>query len=90
METDDLGGRQNEEIEEFGDDKLKAAFESYKSKQYALSVPLRVVALRGSVPPSWVKVRLLSTPFPHWERINKMPFISFLSSKIYYGVYKDK
>lgn len=42
-----------EKIEE---EELKAKFEAWKSKTYALSVPLRVVALRGSIPPSWVKV----------------------------------
>uniref|UniRef100_A0A2P2JCA5 Uncharacterized protein n=1 Tax=Rhizophora mucronata TaxID=61149 RepID=A0A2P2JCA5_RHIMU len=36
-------------------EKLNAAFETWKSKTYALSVPLNVVALRGSLPPSWVK-----------------------------------
>ncbi|XP_043695509.1 uncharacterized protein LOC122646094 isoform X4 [Telopea speciosissima] len=37
------------------DKELKVALESWKSKTYALTVPLRVVALRGSVPPSWLK-----------------------------------
>lgn len=36
-------------------EELNAAFETWKSKTYALSVPLTVVALRGSIPPSWVK-----------------------------------
>ncbi|EEF42498.1 transporter, putative [Ricinus communis] len=31
------------------------AFENWKSKTFALSVPLRIVALRGSIPPSWIK-----------------------------------
>ncbi|XP_065879226.1 uncharacterized protein [Euphorbia lathyris] len=39
----------------FEDEKLNSAFEAWKSKTYALSVPLRIVALRGSIPPSWVK-----------------------------------
>ncbi|XP_068635234.1 uncharacterized protein [Aristolochia californica] len=34
---------------------LKAAFERWKSKTFALTVPLRIVSLRGSVPPSWLK-----------------------------------
>ncbi|KAL5710405.1 hypothetical protein ACHQM5_020969 [Ranunculus cassubicifolius] len=34
---------------------LKAALESWKSKTFALTVPLRIVALRGSIPPSWIK-----------------------------------
>ncbi|XP_048131759.1 uncharacterized protein LOC115728990 isoform X2 [Rhodamnia argentea] len=37
------------------DKELEEAFERWKSKSYALTVPLRVVALRGSVPPPWVK-----------------------------------
>lgn len=38
------------------DEELKAAFEQWKSKSYALTVPLTVVALQGSVPPAWIKV----------------------------------
>lgn len=38
------------------DKELEEAFEKWKSKSYSLTVPLRVVALRGSVPPPWVKV----------------------------------
>lgn len=39
------------------DKELNAAeFENWKLKTFALSVPLRIVALRGSVPPSWIKV----------------------------------
>lgn len=34
---------------------LKAAFNAWKSKTYALTVPLKIVALRGSLPPSWIK-----------------------------------
>ncbi|GMP84137.1 hypothetical protein CsSME_00037775 [Camellia sinensis var. sinensis] len=37
------------------DKELNKAFEKWKSKTYALTVPLRIVALRGSIPPSWVK-----------------------------------
>lgn len=44
----DIGENESKEV--------KAAFESYKSKTYALTVPLRVVALRNSVPPLWIKV----------------------------------
>ncbi|KAK1307301.1 hypothetical protein QJS10_CPA10g01294 [Acorus calamus] len=39
----------------FEDNDVKTAFESWKSKTYALTVPLRIVSLRGSVPPSWIK-----------------------------------
>ncbi|XP_010113013.2 uncharacterized protein LOC21405544 [Morus notabilis] len=41
--------------ENLEDKKLEEEFKAWKSKTYALTVPLRVVALRGSVPPSWVK-----------------------------------
>ncbi|ONK71624.1 uncharacterized protein A4U43_C04F10620 [Asparagus officinalis] len=37
------------------DEEFRSAFERWKSKTYALTVPLRIVALRGSVPPSWIK-----------------------------------
>lgn len=43
-------------MEKLDDKTLEAAFKAWKSKTYALTVPLKVVALRGSVPPSWVKV----------------------------------
>ncbi|MQL87652.1 hypothetical protein Taro_020197 [Colocasia esculenta] len=33
----------------------KKEFERWKSKTYSLTVPLRVVALRGSLPPAWLK-----------------------------------
>ncbi|KAI3505587.1 hypothetical protein L1887_27720 [Cichorium endivia] len=44
-----------EDVGEYDDEEMKAAFESYKSKTYALTVPLRIVALRNSVPPLWIK-----------------------------------
>ncbi|XP_071730489.1 uncharacterized protein [Rutidosis leptorrhynchoides] len=44
-----------QDSEEFEDEEMKAAFENYKSKTYALTVPLRIVALRNSVPPLWIK-----------------------------------
>ncbi|KAJ9537447.1 hypothetical protein OSB04_030180 [Centaurea solstitialis] len=43
------------DVEEYEDEEVKAAFENYKSKTYALTVPLRIVALRNSVPPLWIK-----------------------------------
>lgn len=48
--TDSLGAAETVE-----DKELRAAFERWKSKTYALTVPLRIVALRGSIPPSWIK-----------------------------------
>ncbi|XP_048559017.1 uncharacterized protein LOC125539572 [Triticum urartu] len=41
--------------QEQGDEEWEAALQQWKSKTYALSVPLRVVALRGSFPPAWIK-----------------------------------
>jgi len=38
------------------DEKLEEAFEKWTSKVYPLTVPLRVVALKYSVPPAWIKV----------------------------------
>lgn len=46
----------SEDVGEYDSEELKAAFEGYKSKTYALTVPLRIVALRNSVPPIWIKV----------------------------------
>lgn len=43
------------EAQEEDDEEWEAALQQWKSKTYALSVPLRVVALRGSFPPTWVK-----------------------------------
>ncbi|XP_022756433.1 uncharacterized protein LOC111304174 [Durio zibethinus] len=43
------------EEEEEEEEKLEAAFEIWKSKSFALSVPLSIVALQGSMPPSWPK-----------------------------------
>ncbi|CAK8561873.1 unnamed protein product [Lathyrus sativus] len=37
------------------DKELEASFNAWKSKTYALTVPLKVVALRDSIPPSWIK-----------------------------------
>ncbi|KAK9120365.1 hypothetical protein Syun_017982 [Stephania yunnanensis] len=47
-------------LEYVEDEEMRAALESWKSKVYALTVPLRVVALRGSIPPSWIKDFVLS------------------------------
>ncbi|KAJ4759006.1 Spermidine/putrescine-binding periplasmic protein [Rhynchospora pubera] len=41
--------------EEIEDEELKTAFEKWKSKSYALTVPLTIVALQGSIPPAWIK-----------------------------------
>lgn len=46
-----------EEVAEEGDEEWEAALQKWKGKTYSLSVPLRVVALRGSYPATWVKVR---------------------------------
>ncbi|XP_052151190.1 uncharacterized protein LOC127769630 [Oryza glaberrima] len=41
--------------EDDDDEEWKVALQQWKSKTYSLSVPLRVVALRGSFPPAWIK-----------------------------------
>ncbi|PON94652.1 Bacterial periplasmic spermidine/putrescine-binding protein [Trema orientale] len=52
---DDRDERKFDSVEKLEDKKLEEAFETWKSKTYALTVPLKIVALRGSVPPSWIK-----------------------------------
>lgn len=47
-----------ENLENIENEDMKAAFERWKSKSYALTVPLRVVALEGSLPPIWIRVRI--------------------------------
>lgn len=52
-------------MENLEDKDLKATFEKRKSRTYALTVPLRIVALRGSIPPSWVQVIFITcSAFP--------------------------
>lgn len=53
---DDGDEAKSESLGKSEDNKLEAAFAAWKSKTYALTVPLRLAALRGSVPPSWIKV----------------------------------
>lgn len=45
---------QNEMVED-EERRLESEFEAYKAKVYSLTVPLKLAALRGSVPPSWIK-----------------------------------
>ncbi|MCD9559414.1 hypothetical protein HAX54_017344 [Datura stramonium] len=49
------GVGKSENVEDFDDEELQAAFEKWKSKTYALTVPLRVVSLSNSFPPVWLK-----------------------------------
>lgn len=56
MLADDHDGREHDKNENAVDKELEAAFNAWKTKTYALTVPLKVVALRGSMPPSWIKV----------------------------------
>ncbi|KAL3619085.1 hypothetical protein CASFOL_036655 [Castilleja foliolosa] len=56
VEKDDDVGK----FEDFEDEDMKLAFERWKSKSYALTVPLRVVALESSVPPVWIREFLRS------------------------------
>lgn len=48
------GGKQDDK-ETVVDKELEQAFNTWKSKSFALTVPLKIVALRGSIPPSWIK-----------------------------------
>lgn len=56
MGTDNHDGGKQEDKETVVDKELEQAFNTWKSKSFALTVPLKVVALRGSIPPSWIKV----------------------------------
>lgn len=57
MIADDNDARKQDGSEKIDVDKeLEASFNAWKSKTYALTVPLKVVALRDSIPPSWIKV----------------------------------
>ena len=58
------GRKQDEDSDNVVDKDLEAAFNAWKSKTYALTVPLKIVALRGSVPPSWIKVGDIWLNFP--------------------------
>lgn len=55
-DTDDRDERKFDNMEKSDGKKLEEAFNTWKSKTFALTVPLRIVALRGSVPPPWIKV----------------------------------
>ncbi|KAL5550790.1 hypothetical protein UlMin_000966 [Ulmus minor] len=55
ISQDDQDGKKGDNVERFEDNKLEEAFNTWKSKTFALTVPLKIVALRGSVPPSWLK-----------------------------------
>ncbi|XP_048500656.1 uncharacterized protein LOC104893138 isoform X3 [Beta vulgaris subsp. vulgaris] len=52
LHPDNVSGK---DVDNVDDEQWCEAFESWKSKTYALTVPLRVVALQGSVPPAWIK-----------------------------------
>lgn len=54
-QDDNVGRKHENDAENVLDKDLEAAFNAWKSKTYALTVPLRIVALRGSVPPTWIK-----------------------------------
>ncbi|CAN1139289.1 Spermidine-binding periplasmic protein SpuE [Linum perenne] len=55
-----------------GDEEFEAAFNAWKSKTFALSVPLRIVALHGSVPPSWIKVAPTAVALIFWSRFSDL------------------
>ncbi|BAT75224.1 uncharacterized protein HKW66_Vig0037690 [Vigna angularis] len=52
---DDHDGRKQDDKDTVVDKELEEAFNTWKSKSFALTVPLKVVALRSSIPPSWIK-----------------------------------
>ncbi|KAF3629222.1 putative ethanolamine-phosphate cytidylyltransferase-like isoform X1 [Capsicum annuum] len=54
QESKGTGVEKSENVEDV-DEELQAAFEKWKSKTYALTVPLRVVSLSDSFPPVWLK-----------------------------------
>ncbi|CAA7061240.1 unnamed protein product [Microthlaspi erraticum] len=56
VDSEAVAGEENHvALNEDEERRLEADFEAYKAKVYSLTVPLKVVALRGSVPPSWIK-----------------------------------
>jgi hypothetical protein len=65
--------------EEDDDEEWEAALQQWKSKTYALSVPLRVVALRGSFPPTWIKVCSFLPPTLQGQHLLLL-FVALLSS----------
>ncbi|EYU29139.1 hypothetical protein ABFS82_05G120300 [Erythranthe guttata] len=59
LDTDNNVG-ESEEVENIEDEDLKSEFERWKTKSYALTVPLKIVALEGSLPTVWVREFLKS------------------------------
>ncbi|XP_060179638.1 uncharacterized protein LOC132609595 [Lycium barbarum] len=55
QESNGTGVGKSENGEDIDAEELQAAFEKWKSKTYALTVPLRVVSLSNSFPPVWLK-----------------------------------
>uniref|UniRef100_A0A0E0KUS0 Uncharacterized protein n=1 Tax=Oryza punctata TaxID=4537 RepID=A0A0E0KUS0_ORYPU len=68
--------------EEDDDEEWKVALQKWKSKTYSLSVPLRVVALRGSFPPAWIKVL-----FKHMQKHLLSYYIFF---EYYFSIVESK
>ncbi|KAF5735231.1 hypothetical protein HS088_TW15G00731 [Tripterygium wilfordii] len=58
IQDNDKGNLNN--VQKIEDGNMDAAFETWKSKTFALSVPLRIVVLNASIPPSWLKELLQS------------------------------
>ncbi|KAL0546009.1 hypothetical protein IC582_015913 [Cucumis melo] len=52
LEEENVVPSEDENVEK---KKMDEEFEEWKSKKFALTVPLNVVALRDSIPPSWIK-----------------------------------
>ncbi|KAL3818381.1 hypothetical protein ACJIZ3_004286 [Penstemon smallii] len=78
LDTDDVGKFEN--VENIEDEELKARFDRWKSKTYALTVPLRIVALNGSLPSVWIKEFLKS----QGKRVQFRPEFRQSLGKIFY------
>lgn len=55
QESQGTGVGKSENVKDIDNEELQAAFEKWKSKTYALTVPFRVVSLSNSFPPVWLK-----------------------------------
>ncbi|CAN4081308.1 unnamed protein product [Withania somnifera] len=55
QESQGIGIGKSGDGDDVDDEELQAAFEKWKSKTYALTIPLRVVSLSNSFPPVWLK-----------------------------------
>ncbi|KAL3819967.1 hypothetical protein ACJIZ3_005872 [Penstemon smallii] len=78
LDTDAVGKFEN--VENIEDEELKAKFDRWKSKTYPMTVPLRTVALNGSLPSVWIKEFLKS----QGKRVQFRPEFRQSLKKIFY------